>query len=526
EGRCTSSLRDARGPANALSVSVVAAAVTLGCSGAADAAIPAADPGCPPASCCEGHCRFDHPMFTESYCCAGIPSYASAAGEKADCYSWGTDSPGNDVGEAVAPSGVACRHLCQATPDCAYWSYLAQVPELPENLRGRCFLKSQAALAGRAAAGHPFVVSGERLCAGFGEGMPLPLARGRTSTITGDGMRWRTAATSPGAQDFSAFLESLHTGTASPSRHRPSAASSGSKPSALLSSAGTASWAEEAAEVFDRLGFVAVVDALDAAAVARLKAAAKRAADLMLAHDPHRLGNRGPRRYSYGGASNSLHMLHSSEWAELFDIPAVTAVLQAVFGQGGYSAAGGGGDFVLNATDLYQNLHLDLGGGPIYLPGPPPAVAVNFVVEDLSCADGPLRVVPGTHRVQAEPPSLSDEPQEAKDALLCPLPAGTAIVRDLRAWHGGTPNAGKGIRYMPNAEFVNTFWGNLVCESGQLLNPCRPVMPRSKHEKLSEFGKALSAGLVDASGSLEGTDGGDWLDTDFAQVTRHRMEAF
>ena len=30
--------------------------------------------------------------------------------------------------------------------------------------------------------------------------------------------------------------------------------------------------------------------------------------------------------------------------------------------------------------------------------------------------------------------------------LLCPLPAGSAIVRDLRLWHGGTPSGSSAIR--------------------------------------------------------------------------------
>ena len=38
--------------------------------------------------------------------------------------------------------------------------------------------------------------------------------------------------------------------------------------------------------------------------------------------------------------------------------------------------------------------------------------------------------------------------QAMKEALLCPLPAGSAIVRDLRLWHGGTPSGSSFTRFL------------------------------------------------------------------------------
>ena len=85
------------------------------------------------------------------------------------------------------------------------------------------------------------------------------------------------------------------------------------------------------------------------------------------------------------------------------------------------------GDFVLPFTDLYQSLHTDLGLG-LHVHHRAPVVAVSVILEDLSCEAGPMRVVPGTQR-SPDPPPLPHEPDEFKAALLCPLPAGTAIVR-------------------------------------------------------------------------------------------------
>lgn len=100
---------------------------------------------------------------------------------------------------------------------------------------------------------------------------------------------------------------------------------------------------------------------------------------------------------------------------------------------------------------------------------------MNFVLEDLTCADAPLRVIPFSHRDTSEPPDLISEskvprdpdgptmalcpwsfilfqflvrfPKAMKQSVLCPLPAGSAIVRDLRLWHGGTPSGSSAIRF-------------------------------------------------------------------------------
>merc|ERR1712228_729126 len=178
--------------------------------------------------------------------------------------------------------------------------------------------------------------------------------------------------------------------------------------------------------------------------------------------------------------------MHVRPWPSILDNAPATAVLQYIYPQG-YLAVGGGGDFVLNGTSTYQSLHLDIGGGPIYEMPSPPAVAVNVVLEDLSCADAPVRVVPGSQVIDEVPPPLTNEPRMSKDAILCPLPAGTAIVRDLRAWHGGTPSGSNQTRYLPNAEFVSLEWAQMACGTGVLLDPCRPLLPREEHEKLSPF---------------------------------------
>jgi len=462
----------------------------------------ATDPLCPPVSCCaeqsvEASTRpgcFVHALWTFNYCCS--------TGPRLDCYRWGEDSPGYDLVVHTAISGVQCRHLCQSHEACVYWTYLVDAPQLPDGLRGQCYLKGDGAVKNPVQA-HPFVVSGERICTQFGEGMPRADAAARPGLdvrVQGTLVPWRTAAGSLSAAAAAGY--------------------------AVLASAGTNQWHVEAAELVRTLGFVVVLDALDPGSVRRLRQSVKGVSDLMLSHDRDRIGNRGPRRYSYGGASQTLHMVHVQEWAGLVDNAAVNAVLPHVFPQG-YLAVGGGGDFVLGSTSTYQSLHLDVGGGPIYDLGVPPAVGANFVVDDLTCADAPLRIVVGSHSNPDNPPSLMTEAEDLKASVICPLPAGSVIIRDLRAWHGGTPSGSGKDRYMPNAEYVSLQWGQLTCGTGQILDPCQPVLPKSLYEQMSPLGRAISESIVDRSGMLDHLmRDGEWLRKDFAHFERHQAHVF
>ena len=129
--------------------------------------------------------------------------------------------PGGDVAVHSAHSGVQCRHICQAHETCAYWTYIVNAPQVPENLRGRCFLKSESAVANRGVA-HPFVVSGERLCQHFGEGLSFAAARERIGLQT---PTWRTSV---GVTEGRA---------------------------AMLPGSGTEHWFREAAKALEEVGF-------------------------------------------------------------------------------------------------------------------------------------------------------------------------------------------------------------------------------------------------------------------------------
>jgi len=81
-------------------------------------------------------------------------------------------------------------------------------------------------------------------------------------------------------------------------------------------------------------------------------------------------------------------------------------------------------------------------------------VHINFPLVDLTPENGPIRQIPGSHRSRAPIPTLADEPEWMRLSTVCPLPAGSAIIRDARCWHGGTPNLSREVRAMPNVEFM------------------------------------------------------------------------
>ncbi|CAK9037195.1 unnamed protein product [Durusdinium trenchii] len=155
---------------------------------------------------------------------------------------------------------------------------------------------------------------------------------------------------------------------------------------------------------------------------------------------------------------------------------------------------GSGGDVVLAGAIEYQSLHPDaIWGvleGPVAEQEVPPAVTINFVLEPLTALNGAMRVVPGSHRWPERPPHLLEEPDWMQFNTLCPLPAGAAIFRDNRCWHGGTPNLSENFRALPNVEFfppkANPSLGWLD----------RYTMPWDVWQRLSPLGQYVSRHVV------------------------------
>lgn len=247
---------------------------------------------------------------------------------------------------------------------------------------------------------------------------------------------------------------------------------------------------ERAAKIFRREGFVVVLGALCGEALERLRAGCASVVADIERHDPCGLGNRGFKRYSFGSCSSTRHQIHRPEWAALLDSSVVSDVLYAIWGDG-CACIGGGGDVVASGCVEHQTLHSDCGHEEGLLACEvAPYIAVNFLMQDQTPFNGPLRQIPRSqHTSQLEAPAPWGEGQETLLSTICPAPAGTAVFRDLRCWHGGTPNLSMSWRALPNVEFIAPF---LRDSFGDLPK----TMPYEVWEGLSARGRRFAQHIV------------------------------
>jgi hypothetical protein len=244
-------------------------------------------------------------------------------------------------------------------------------------------------------------------------------------------------------------------------------------------------FAERASSLLQRDGFVCIADVVPEELRAALQLKCEESMEQIVALDQYQ-GAKGAWRYMFGGSSLTGECVHFIEWARLAELPVLDAVLTQFFGSPDYTCHGGGGDFCLPGSE-YQPLHSDLGdavklefdgdvmtdrlaldaperpdrrytrGNAFFDPTgklsvrdlPAPQLVAGFAVTPWGHLDGATRYIAGTHTSHAEMPSLADEPDWMKHATVSPLPAGSAVLRDIRVWHGGCPAVGERARAMP-----------------------------------------------------------------------------
>jgi ectoine hydroxylase-related dioxygenase (phytanoyl-CoA dioxygenase family) len=228
--------------------------------------------------------------------------------------------------------------------------------------------------------------------------------------------------------------------------------------------------ARHAVELFRRDGFVVIADVLSSEQTEILANGCAEVISEILALDEGHKGNRGSHRYSFGGSSLTRSQLHRPEWQMLLQVPTVLDVVTAIFESEDFVLRAASGDFCLPGAVGYQPLHSDVRDwrDPTTTPFsafhdprgqltirdlPCPYVCVNFLPQDVTRLNGPTRQIPGTQHSRTPIPSLADEPEWMRLSTVCPAPAGAIMVRDVRAWHGGTPNVSGAVRSIPNLEF-------------------------------------------------------------------------
>jgi ectoine hydroxylase-related dioxygenase (phytanoyl-CoA dioxygenase family) len=264
-----------------------------------------------------------------------------------------------------------------------------------------------------------------------------------------------------------------------------------------------------AVELFRRDGFVVIADVLNGEQVEFLARGCDEVAAEILELDKGRAGNRGSHRYSFGGSSLTRSQLHRPEWQMLLEIPVVSEVVTAIFGSPDYALRAASGDFCLPGAVEYQPLHSDIRDwqdgattpfSAFYDPTgqmtirdlPCPYVCVNFLPQEVTRLNGPTRQIPGTQKSRTPIPTLADEPEWMRLSTVCPAPAGAIMVRDVRAWHGGTPNVSDAMRAIPNLEFYAPWFRE----------PVVPGISHGDYRRLSERAQHLARFCVADSGEV------------------------
>ena len=177
----------------------------------------------------------------------------------------------------------------------------------------------------------------------------------------------------------------------------------------------------------------------------------------------------------------------------LLDLPTLLPIIEAIFGSDDLLLRSCSGDFCLPGAVRYQPLHSDMRD---YVPDgstpnsafldqrgflttrdlPCPYICANFLTVDATPINGSTRQIPGTQHSREPFPTLEEEPEWMRLSTVCPAPAGSVQLRDVRAWHGGTPNLSDDIRAIPNVEFYAPWFREPISPASPMptISACRP----------------------------------------------------
>ncbi|MBT4139696.1 MAG: hypothetical protein HOE48_17385 [Candidatus Latescibacteria bacterium] len=243
---------------------------------------------------------------------------------------------------------------------------------------------------------------------------------------------------------------------------------------------------DNATYIFQRDGFVAIENALTDEQFETIQNGAARVVQEQTEAIALDKANRGFARYSFGS------QVHHPEWAMLCDLPTILPIIEKIFNSNKFISSGGGGDYSLPGAKI-QHLHVDM---PDHINDPQnrvtimdlptPFIVVNFPMIDFSEANGATRFIKGTHRSRHPVPKLEEEPDWMKSSIAC-APKKSALIRDVRCWHGGTANTSTDTRIMTSTGYYAPWFR-------------RPGMgrdmPRAIYDTLSGWAKELCSHLV------------------------------
>ena len=158
-----------------------------------------------------------------------------------------------------------------------------------------------------------------------------------------------------------------------------------------------------------------------------------------------------------------------------------------------FVCSGAGGDYSLPGAKI-QHLHSDIGdclNDPeqriVLADLPTPFIVANFPMVDFTRENGATRFVACTQRNRQRPPALEQEPEWMRQSIVR-APAGAALIRDVRTWHGGTANTSQQTRVMTSVGYYAPWFRR----PGELA----PCMPPDLFETLSERAQCWCRDLV------------------------------
>jgi ectoine hydroxylase-related dioxygenase (phytanoyl-CoA dioxygenase family) len=229
-------------------------------------------------------------------------------------------------------------------------------------------------------------------------------------------------------------------------------------------------------------GFVVLPDLVPLEVIA----AAREAYAPLLAEQARRGANRGPGRFHVAIAM-AAPFDHAALWAD----PTVVAICERLLGADCVVACYGS-DTPFPGTG-FQPVHRD---EPAELfpdaPGlvvPAYELTLNIPLVDVSDAHGPMELWPGgTHFAPA--PRRIEQVAGGMPSYRAALPAGSAILRDLRTWHRGTPNRAHGPRPMLGVAYTRSWFRYHQVEPVRVAASVLRAMP-DRQRRLLRFAEVV-----------------------------------
>jgi hypothetical protein len=163
-----------------------------------------------------------------------------------------------------------------------------------------------------------------------------------------------------------------------------------------------------------------------------------------------------PHQFVYGNVQQDPPPLPPYIFQDVIENPWVNQISRRVLGEGAYNHAYSGNTNIPGSQ--LQPVHVDNGDLWPGMTSPQPAqhLVVNIPLKDVTEENGSIELWPGSHllmsNVQGEDIKVDPDTLAARKETVPPIRGnterGSVLIRDMRAWHRGTPNETDDPRFM------------------------------------------------------------------------------